>query len=92
MSANNQTLIVEHGGRFYVFENVMAESWAHYDEETDTFDESRMNELPLTEASAVFDTRNEAFAKALELDEYETEYGVQSETLCKDGSPVNIIP
>lgn len=94
MSANNQTLIKEHKGRFYVFSNIMAESWIHCNDD-DTFDDARINELELSSAVAVFDNRDDAFEKAWELDQDDdmggTEYGVQFNRLCKDDSEVKII-
>ena len=93
MSANNQTLVKEHKGKFYVFPNIMAESWVHDD--NGIVDESRINELPLSKAIAVFDNRDEAFEKAWEIDRDDdfggTEYGVQFNRLCKDDASVTII-
>lgn len=85
MSANNQTLIKEHKGKWYVFVNVMAESWY------------KTNKLSIKEADAVCDSRDEAYDKALELDdkwgqfEEGTEYGVQFNRLCKDDAEVKIV-
>lgn len=85
MSANNQTLIKQHKGKFYVFENVMSESWCDDDG-------GHVNELNIKEAKAVCDTRDEAFEKALEIDiEDSTEYGVQFNRLIKDDSEVIIV-
>ena len=87
MSANNQTLVKEYKGKWYVFSNVMAESWG---------DEEHMNELELSTADRVCDTRDEAFSEAWriehESEEYSTEYGVQFNRLCKDDGKVNLIP
>lgn len=82
MSANNQILVKEHKGRWYVFDNVNAESW----------DENEKNELSLKEAEASFGTRAEAleFAHDLEMIGDGTEYGV-GEFLAKDGADVKII-
>ena len=95
MSANNQTLIKEHQGKFYVFTNVMAESWVHYDEATGKFDDTRINELSLASARACFDRRDDAFFAACEMDEDDdmggTEYGVQFNRLCKDDGEVKIV-
>ena len=95
MSANNQTLIKKHKGKWYVFTNIQAESWCAVDE-NDNFIEGRDNELSLQSAAAVCNTRDEAFDKAVELDRDdelgETEYGVQFRRLCKDDSEVRIIP
>jgi len=77
MSANNQTLIIEHKGRFYVYDNVMAESWGE------------VNELGLS--CLVYDDKMEAIKKAEELDkEYDTEYGIHFNELAKDGAEVII--
>lgn len=83
MSANNQTLIKEHRGKFYVFENVNSEAW----------DEDKPNELSITKALGIFDTRDEALTFGLEVVEPDcpTEYGVQFNHLCKDDSEVKII-
>jgi len=84
MSANNQTLIKEHNGKFYVFENIMAESWQ------DEIGE-QVNILPISSAVEVFDNRDDAYAFALRLDEQDpSEYGVQFNRLCKDDSEVNL--
>ena len=102
MSANNQTLVKEHKGRWYVFTNVMAESWCELDE-NDEIIKGRDNELSLKKAVGQFgirphggyDSRDEAFEVALELDQDDefggTEYGVQFNRLCKDDSEVKII-
>ena len=96
MSANNQTLIKEYKGKWYVFTNVQAESWCGLDE-NDKIIEGRNNELPLSGARAICDSRDEAYEKALEIDGNEgqwgegTEYGVQFNRLCKDDSEVKII-
>ncbi len=81
MSANNQTLIKEHKGKWYVFENVMAESW------------DDVNHLYIgDEKPESFDSRDEAYERALELDQRDgTEYGVQFNRLCKDDAEVIII-
>ena len=93
MSANNQTLIKEHNGKWNVFTNVMAESWGWDDEKNIPAE----NELLLSSAEAVCDTRDEAYEKALELDAKVgewgegSEYGVQFNRLCKDDSEVKLI-
>lgn len=85
MSANNQTLIKEHKGKWYVFTNIQAESWCE------------PNELKISSAKGVYDTRDEAYEAALKFtkeedsDGIETEYGIQFRYLCKDGKEVNII-
>ena len=92
MSANNQTLIKEHEGKWYVFTNVNAESWCDTDDPND-----KGNIVSIKEADGIFDTRDEAYANALALDsqcgEFKegTEYGVQFNRLCKDDSEVKII-
>lgn len=90
MSANNQILIKEHNGKWYVFNNIMAESW--YNPDTD-----KENELSIKSADGVFDTKEEAydFAKELDMiiDDYgyeNTEYGI-GEKLIKDGGDVKLI-
>lgn len=94
MSANNQTLIKEHGGRWYVFTNVNAESWG-WDEAKE---EPAPNILSIKSAQGVFDTRDEAYQAALKLtaeedarDGIETEYGVQFSRLCKDSAEVTLV-
>lgn len=90
MSSNNQVLIKAHNGKFYVFANVQAESWYHYDEKTGVFDEKRVNELSLKSADAVFSNRIEAIDFAHKIEDNDewggTEYGVQLERLAKDGA------
>ncbi len=90
MSANNQTLIKEHKGRFYVFTNVNAESWGWNEEKK----EPAPNILFIKKVDAVCDTRDEAYEKALELTsnlDFETEYGVQFNRLCKDDAEVVLV-
>ena len=91
MSANNQILVKEHKGKFYVFDNVMAESWG--DEEG-----NHKNELHLKRAKGIFDNRDDAYEFGLDLEKksYEedgipTEYGVQFNRLCKDDAEVILI-
>ena len=85
MSANNQTLIKEYKGKWYVFTNVNAESW------------KKKNTLSIKEASGVYNSRDEAYNDALSLDlecgqfEEGTEYGVQFNRLCKDDAEVFLI-
>lgn len=96
MSANNQTLVKEYKGKWYVFTNIQAESWCQVDENNEII-EGRDNELRLKGAVAVCDSRDEAFKVALEVDRKEsqwgegTEYGVQFDRLYKDGGEVKII-
>lgn len=83
MSANNQILIKKHKGKYYVFDNVMAESW------------SKKNKISASEAIGIFETEQEALDKAakimygLEWPE-EREYGIQF-LLAKDDADVTII-
>lgn len=80
MSANNQTLIVQHKDKYYVFENVNAEAW----------DEGEAMELDEKDAS-VYDNKIDAILKANELeDEDPTEYGIVEDRLWKDDCPVKI--
>jgi hypothetical protein len=85
MSANNQILIKKHGDKYYVFDNVMAESW------------DKKNILHQTEAAGAYKTKLSALNRAEHLqreavDEgYPVEYGVQFDTLAKDGADVLII-
>lgn len=80
--------------KYYVFSNIMAESWCEVDE-NDNVIEGRNNELNLKSAVAVFDNRDDAFNKAWEVDADDdfggTEYGVQFNRLCKDDSEVTIV-
>lgn len=92
MSANNQTLIKEYKGKWYVFGNIMAESWTYYDHTTGKFDDKRINELELSKNDGVFNTRDEVLEGALEIESnFPTEYGVQFHILCKDNSEIKII-
>jgi len=97
MSANNQTLIKEYKGKWYVFPNLMAESWCKWDEKNNTVIEGQNNELSLKSAAGVYNSRDEAYQAALELDAKcgqfgeGTEYGVQFNRLCKDDAEVKII-
>jgi len=76
MSANNQVLVKEYGGKYFVFDNVMAESWGDG------------NELYIEYADGPFDTKDDAILHGHKIDE--TEYGVIEEILCKDGAEVTI--
>ena len=94
MSANNQTLIKEYKGKWYVFVDINAESW-EWDEEKNK--PITPNKLKLKFAKGPFNSRDEAYEEALELDskcgqfEEGTEYGVQFNRLCKDDAEVKII-
>ncbi len=93
MSANNQTLIKEYKGKWYVFTNVTAESWCDVDENNNIIENS-VNTLCIEGAAAVCDSRDEAYAAALKIDSEQgmfnegTEYGVQFNRLCKDDAEV----
>lgn len=91
MSRNDQLLVKEHKGKFYVFD-VMAESWGEFDDEKGLT--SNTNHLSLNEAKGEFDTREAAHEFAHKLDAADdwggSEYGVIDEVLCKDGAPVEI--
>jgi len=85
MSANNQVLVKEFKGRWYVFNNIMAESW------------SDKNELNIKEAISSFSTEEKAMEYAYKVDAEEdefvgfnSEYGV-SKKLVKDNADVTII-
>ena len=76
----------------------MAESWCSCDGVIEHGSpEDKINELSLKSADAVCDTRDEAYEKALELEQKEsedgigTEYGIQFTRLCKDDAEVKII-
>lgn len=93
MSRNDQLLVKEHNGKFYVFD-VMAESWGELNEQTDRLI-SHTNHLSLKEAKGEFDTRDEAHKFAHKVDSEDewggSEYGVVDEVLYKDGAPVVIV-
>jgi len=90
MSANNQTLIVKHKDKWYVFANVMAEQWC---------DENgkHINELHIKDAKGVFDSQQKAYVVAIEIDSKcgefgeGTEYGVRTTRLCKDNSKITML-
>ena len=80
MSANNQTLVKEHNGSWYVFKNIMAESW------------DKENVIYVRHAYSTHSTREEAFQAALRIDDEDhTEYGVQIDVLHKDDAEVKLI-
>ena len=91
MSANNQTLVKEYEDKFYVFSNVNAESW--WDE--DRTEDDQKNYMTVKEAFIPFDTLEEALEFAYQIDQDSmfggTEYGVQINTLAKDGADVSLI-
>lgn len=93
MSKNNQILVKEHKGKFYVFD-VMAETWGQWDNETNQ-PIGELNELSVKEAKGVFNTREEAhnFGHKLDAEDewFGSEYGVIDEVLCKDGAEVIIV-
>lgn len=88
MSNNNQTLIIKHKGKYYIFDNVTAESWCDKDGK-------HVNELSLKSAIAIYDSESEAFKKAWEVDRDDdfggTEYGVVLNKLWKDNKKIKII-
>lgn len=79
-----------------MFADIQAESWCEVDDNGKII-EGRDNQLSLESAIAVFDNRDEAYEKALEIDEKQgvwgegTEYGVQFNRLCKDDGEVNLV-
>ena len=84
MSANNQVLIHEYNGKWYVWNNIMAESW------------DDKNEVSIEDSRKSFDTHDEALLFALKLDDEvdeigmpNSEYGV-GELLAKDGRMVTV--
>lgn len=84
MSANNQSLIVEKDGLFYVFHGICAEAWVSED--------GVENELLSTDADAVCRTRADALEEAHDLEKQDpTEYGVHEGRLAKDGCGVKLI-
>lgn len=93
MSANNQTLVKEYKGKWYVFGNVNAESWG-WDE---VKDEPAPNYLYKINSDGVFDTRDEAYDFAKMIDHHTgefgegTEYGVQFNRTCKDDGAIEIV-
>jgi hypothetical protein len=89
MSANNQILIKKYRNKWYVFNNVQAESW--YDEK------GNFNHIQLDSACGEFKGKQAAYDYAQELEEagddftgFNTEYGM-AEYLIKDGGEVTII-
>lgn len=92
MSRNDQLLVKEYKGKFYVFD-VMAESWGDWTEDGKLI--SKANHLNTSQAKGVFDTREEAHKFAHKLDEedewFGSEYGVVDEVLYKDGEQVIIV-
>ena len=77
MSANNQSLVVEHEGKFLVYMDIQAESW------------DNKNKLNKSEADIVFDKKADAYTYVYSSPD-DTEYGV-SDRLIKDGKRVLII-
>ena len=88
MSANNQSLIKEHKGKYYVFINIQAESW------------SKTNTLYFKDAKA-FDNLDDAYKYAIkkdakvdmqmEGDHLGTEYGLWFNKLAKDDGKIKLI-
>lgn len=79
MSANNQILIKEYKGKWYVFD-VMAESWENA--------EGKVNPLSLKSAVGEYSTKAQALEYGLAISVH-TEYGV-ADRLIKDGADVTI--
>ena len=83
MSRNDQLLVKEYKGKFYVFD-VMAESWREWDDKTNTLISDK-NHLSLSEAKGGFDTREAAHKFAHKIDEedemFGSEYGGVDEVL-----------
>lgn len=92
MSANNQILVKEYNGKFYVFD-VMAESWGEWDMVSGKFTIEK-NKLYIGEAKGKFSTRQKAhdFANSIEDNSPwgSSEYGVIDEVLYKDGAEVTL--
>lgn len=92
MSRNDQLLVKEHQGKFYVF-SVMAESWGETDDNFKLISDD--NKLPLSKALGGFNTREEAHSFAHKVDQKDewggSEYGVVDEVLYKDGAEVVIV-
>jgi len=86
MSRNDQLLVKEYKGKFYVFD-VMAESWGG-------FKDQPINHLDVSEAIGVADTRADAHRLAYKYDLEDemggSEYGVVDDLLYKDGADVTI--
>jgi len=86
MSSNDQTLICEENGQFYVFTNINAEKWGEEDCVT----------LSKKEAKGVFDNREDALIVAGKWDEEESQFGEGSEygiifnKLSKDNTSVKL--
>ena len=79
MSANNQTLIREQNGKFYVFSNVNAEAW------------SKQPTLSKETAECICDSLEESVNIAVAIEESEkTEYGIVLNRLKKDNSKVRL--
>jgi hypothetical protein len=91
MSRNDQLLVKEYNGEYYVFD-VMAESWGEW--KGNKFISGK-NKLNISQAKGVFNTREEAHDFARKLDEKDdwggSEYGIVDEVLYKDGAKVVIV-
>ncbi len=78
MSANNQTLVKRHEGKYLVFSNINAESW----DEVNVLDKEHATE---------YENLIDALECAREIEmEDPTEYGIQFDKLIKDQSDVII--
>lgn len=80
MSVNNQMLVKEFEGKWYVFD-VMAESWIDAGSKNET-----INYLSIKQALSSHDSMDEAYTVAHESI---TEYGI-SDHLIKDGADVTL--
>jgi len=86
MSSNDQTLICEEGGQFFVFTSVNAEAWQEGE-----------HTLSKKEAKGVFDNREDALIVAGKWDEEESqfgegsEYGIIFDKLSKDNTSVRLV-
>jgi len=90
MSANNQVLVKKYKHRWYVFNNIQAESWED--------GKGRINRLSIKEADSSHWTKwgalKKAFAIDAEIDDFtmiNSEYGVVMDVLHKDQAEVILI-
>lgn len=78
MSSNNQILIKKYKGKWYVFENIMAESW------------SKTNRLSVLLAKKKFRSPMKALEYACDIYEPDIEYWIVYDILAKDWAKVTI--
>lgn len=77
MSSNNQTLILKENGKYYVFRNVMAESW------------DGVCTLEKESAFIVWDNFEDIYLQSCKIDNSDgTEYWVSCDNLAKDWEKV----